>query len=389
MNVSEPIFQTIPGERMEPILKARVSRPAEGFGAGFADGLVYPPLPLSQILSLTYSNAFHTQCIALKADMAVGLEYEAPKPAETFLESVSGAEPFLELLHRVAFDWECTGNAYLEVARSRKGQIGELYHVHAQTVFAEVRNNRLAGYVQETDGSVPFAAFGARDGRNELFAFRRYTPLSTWYGLPEWVAALEALRLDQEKKSFYAAFFRNYAVPSLAVVLTGAEFDEETEKTIREGFKQVKGMDNAHKTMLLSVPFENSKIEFQRLTAELKDMPFDKLSAATREEILAAHGVPPRLVGIVTAGQLGGGSEMEGQMLSFIEMKVRPRMKYLENRINLLLRDSGLPEEFRLKGITPSIPKEQADAKTGNADKAAVEAEILKGLDILGGLGGL
>ena len=80
-----------------------------------------------------------------------------------------------------------------------------------------------------------FSAFGARDGQNELFAFRRYTPLSTWYGLPEWVAALEALRLDQEKKSFYAAFFRNYAVPSLAVVLTGAEFDEETEKTIREG----------------------------------------------------------------------------------------------------------------------------------------------------------
>ena len=127
----------------------------------------------------------------------------------------------------------------------------------------------------------------------------------------------------------------------------------------------------------------------QRLTAELKDMPFDKLSAATREEILAAHGVPPRLVGIVTAGQLGGGSEMEGQMLSFIEMKVRPRMKYLENRVNLLLRDAGLPEEFHLKGITPSIPKEQADAKTGRADKVAVEAEILKGLDILGELGEL
>lgn len=387
--MSEPIFQTVSGERMEPILKARVSRPAEGFGGGFADGLVYPPLPLSQILSLTYSNAFHTQCIALKADMAVGLEYEAPKQVETFLESISGADPFLELLHRVAFDWECTGNAYLEVARSRKGQVGELYHVHAQTVFPRIRENRLAGYVQETDGTVEFSAFGARDGRNELFAFRRYTPLSTWYGLPEWVAALEALRLDQEKKSFYAAFFRNYAVPSLAVVLTGAEFDEETEKTIREGFKQVKGVDNAHKTMLLSVPFENSKIEFQRLTAELKDMPFDKLSAATREEILAAHGVPPRLVGIVTAGQLGGGSEMEGQMLSFIEMKVRPRMKYLENRVNLLLRDAGLPEEFRLKGITPSIPKEQADAKTGNADKAVVEAEILKGLDILGELGEL
>ncbi len=383
-----PIFKIENGERLEPILKARESYPAEG--QGFASGLVYPPLSLAQILSLTYSNAFHTQCIALKADMAVGLDYVAPKPVEKFLEDASGDDPFLELLQKVVFDWECMGNGYLEVARSRKGQIGELYHVHAQTVFADTSQNRLAGFVQEVDGSVKFSAFGACNGQNELFQFKRYTPLSTWYGLPEWVAALEALRLDQEKKSFYAAFFRNFAVPSLAVVLTGAEFDEATEATIREGFKQVKGVDNAHKTMLLSVPFEGAKITFEKLMVDLKDLPFEKLSQSTREEILAAHGVPPRLVGIVTAGSLGGGGEMEGQMLSFVEMKVKPRMAYVQNRIKRLLRDQGLPEEFTLKGITPSIPKEQAEAKNmRQQERAAVEAaateEILKSLEKLGG----
>ena len=38
-NVSGPVFQTVAGERLEPILKARISRPAEGMG--FEDGLVY------------------------------------------------------------------------------------------------------------------------------------------------------------------------------------------------------------------------------------------------------------------------------------------------------------------------------------------------------------
>lgn len=383
MNKAKSIFLGDNSPRMEPIIKARTAYPAEG--QGFANGLVYPPLSLAQILSLTYSNAFHTQCIALKADMAVGLEYEAPKPVETFLENVSGGDPFLELLQKVVFDWECMGNGYFEVARSRRGQIGELYHVHAQTVFADVRQNHLAGYVQEVDGAVEFAPFGERNGQNELFQFKRYSPLSTWYGLPEWVAALEALRLDQEKKSFYAAFFKNFAVPSLAVVLTGAEFDEATEATIREGFKQVKGVDNAHKTMLLSVPFEGANISFEKLMVDLKDLPFEKLSQSTREEILAAHGVPPRLVGIVTAGALGGGGEMEGQMLSFVEMKVKPRMAYLQNRIKRLLRDQGLPEEFTLKGITPSIPKEQAEARAVNPhERSTAEAtateEVLKAL---------
>ena len=372
-------------QRMGIILKARESYPAEELG--FAAEIVYPPLSLAQILSLTYSNAFHTQCIALKSDMAVGLEYEAPNTVESFLETISGGEPFLELLQHAAFDWECMGNGYFEVARSLKGQIGELYHVHAQTVFANVRNNRLTGYVQEAGGSVHFSHFGARDGRNELFHFKRFTPLSTWYGLPEWVAALEALRLDQEKKTFYAAFFKNFAVPSYAVIMTGAEFSEEVENAVRAGLQQLKGVENAHKTMLLSVPFSRNEAEirFEKLMADLKDLPFEKLSQATREEILAAHGVPPRLVGIVTAGALGGGGEMEGQMLSFIEMKVKPRMKYLENRIKLILRDQGLPEEFTLKGITPSLPAEARGIAPGSDRKDSAMREVLKSLEARGG----
>lgn len=368
---------------LEPIVKSAASAPPDGGSLGIS----YPPIPMGQILDLTYSNAFHTQCIALKADMACGLDYDAPGAVRTFLEKASGGRPFLELLHDVVFDWECMGNGYLEIARDRKGRIGELFHVHAQTVYPRIDDRRLAGYVQfpGLGSPVRFAPWGStRGGENELFHLKRYTPLSTWWGLPEWVAALEALRLDQEKKTFYASFFRNYAVPSLAVILTGAEFDAEAEKKITEGFRSLKGAENANRTLLLSVPFEDATVTFERLMSDLKDLPFDKLSQSSREEILAAHGVPPRLVGIVTAGQLGGGSEMEGQMLSFVEMKIKPRAAYLEKRVKLLLRDAGLPEEFALRTIAPSIPEAQARAERG-ASEEAVALEVLKALR-LGGL---
>lgn len=367
---------------MEPILKSRESLPSDGEGLA---GVVYPPVSLDQILGLTYSNAFHTQCISLKAEMSIGLEYEAPSNVEAFLENLAGEQDsFLDLLSMFAWDWECLGNAYFEIARSRKGQIGELYHVHAQTVYASVQNNRLDEYVQELGKRVTFAPFGAHDGRNELFHLRRYSPLSTWYGLPEWVACLEALRLDQEKKTFYAAFFRNFAVPALAVVLEGAEFDEAIEKKIQEGFNQMKGAENAFRALLLSVPFEGSKVHFEKLMADFKDMPFDKLTQATREEILAAHGVPPRLVGIVTAGQLGGGGEAEGQLLNFIATKIEPRTKFLERKVKLLLRDAGLLEEFTLKGIRPVVPKEISPGDGSSIGGATID-EILKSLDSRGG----
>lgn len=353
---AQGFVSSIAPPQLEPILKARDSHPAEG---GAFTGIVYPPIPAQQILELAYSNAFHTQCIALKAEMAVGLDYEAPKKVEAFLEEISGEDNFLDILQRVAWDWECLGNGALEIVRGAKGNIGEIYHVHGHTLYVRASGNKLQGYTQDADVPVEFDVFGARGLRNEILHFKRYTPFSTWYGLPEWVAALEALRLDQQKKIFYSSFFSNFAVPALAVVLEGAEFDAEVEKMLQHSFESMKGMDNSFRTLLLSVPFENAQIKFEKLMADFKDMPFDKLTQATREEILAAHGTPPRLVGIVTAGSLGGENEAEAQLRNFVECKIRPRMKYLERRVQLLLRDAGLPEVFTLKGICPEGQKPQ------------------------------
>lgn len=367
---------------MEPIFKTRESMPSEGNGI---TGLAYPPVPLHHILGLTYSNAFHTQCIALKSEMAVGLEYEAPKNVERFLEEITGdQDTFLDLLAMFVWDWECLGNGYLEIARSRRGQIGEIYHAHAQTIYASTRGNKLNEYVQETTNRVIFSPFGAREGRNELFHIRRYSPLSTFYGLPEWVACLEALRLDQEKKTFYAAFFKNFAVPALAVILEGAEFDESIEKKLQAGFNQMKGAENAFRALLLSVPFDNAKVRFEKLMTDFKDLPFDKLTQATREEILAAHGVPPRLVGIVTAGQLGGTGEADGQLRNFIATKIEPRTRFVERKVNLLLHDAGLPEEFVLKGIRPEMPDTVAPDEIGDMEAVAID-EVLKSLNRRGG----
>lgn len=372
-----PIVTTLHGERLEPLIKALVATPAEGENIA---GVVYPPVDLQQILQLSHSNAFHSTCIELKASMTVGIEYEAPVQVEKFLEDVSGDTPFLELLQQAIYDWEGLGNGYLEIARSKKGrQIGELGHVHGHTVFAVQEGNRLSEYWQETASASTqkFAPFGEHGEQNELFHFRRYTPLSSFYGLPSWIAALEALRLDQEKKVFYSSFFRNNAVPSMAIVLQGAEFDAGTEAVIRDGLRETKGAENAHKTILLSVPFDGAEIKFHMLSSDLKDMPFDKLSQATREEILAAHAVPPRLVGIVTAGQLGGGGEAEGQLQIFNETSIKPRMAYVERRVKRLLRDAGQPEEFKLKGITPT-PVSLEKETDGAVDPAV--AAVMKSL---------
>lgn len=371
------VFEVLHGIVAEPIIKSLTALPAEGEGLG---NIVAPPIGFDQILELTHSNAFHQTCLSIKADMTVGDDYDAPEAVCRFLEGASGDIPFLELLHRVVCDWETLGNGYLEIARDRSGRIAELGHVHGQTIYHLQQGRELGGYVQELDSRTEFAPFGTADGRNELLHFRRYTPLSSFYGAPSWVAALEALRLDQQKKIFYSAFFANFAVPSMAVVLEGAEFDENTEKKLREGLLQTRGVENAHRTLLLSIPFENAKVHFEKLALDLKDMPFDKLSQATREEILAAHAVPPRLVGIVTAGSLGGQSEAEGQMNIFINSGIMPRRAFVERRVKRLLRDVGLPEEFALKGLLP-VEGTVADDRAEDEAARQTALKILKSME--------
>lgn len=371
------IIENIPSTRLEPLLKAKKSQPPALEGRF---EYVDPPADLNRILELSLSNAYHWRCIDLISDAAVGVGYETDEKSRAFLEEISQGEPFLDLLKRFAVDLEWSGNAYFEIARDARGRIAELYNVHSQTIWITPNEagNRPGGYVQNIDEApIYFSPLGRRRGEcNEMLHARTFTPLSTFYGLPRWIAVLDTLRLDQEKKIFLASFFHNSAVPDLAVVLEGAEFDKATEDALRCALTEMKGADNAHRTLLMSIPFDNAKIRFEKLTADMKDLHFKELSESTDSEIIAAHGVPPRLVGMMTPGQLGGGGEVTGQLELFMETVIKPRMRFLEGQVHRLLRAAGFHSSFALTPIN-------VGALTGAAEAGSqsVSQKIIKSLE--------
>jgi HK97 family phage portal protein len=220
---------------------------------------------------------------------------------------------------------------------------------------------QLSGYGSHT----PFLPFGSGD-LNEILHIRKKNIFSNFYGVPEWLPALESLRLDQNIKLFNSSFFKNSAKPDYAVILEGADFSPEAEKKIKDALKQTKGVENAHRTLILGVPFEDAKLRIEKIEQNMKDWDFEKITKASREEIIAAHGVPPRLLGIVTAGQPGGGGEMEGQLKTFYKTIIQPEGNYIAEKLNKILRAGGkqgtvkfvLPKELDpettvTKGQTP------------------------------------
>ena len=324
------------------ILKSHVASVAAtvDWDAPYADVIVQP-YHLKDLADLLLLSGYHARCIFLKAACIAFAGYEC----DTDIESLCN-EPFEELLFRFLVDYEATGNAYFEVARLQKKAIA-LWHV--ESPFVWIKPDR--SFVQEVLGMqdrVEFAAFGHGNGDvHELAHMRQYTPISSYYGLPAWIGSLLEVQMEAALKKFNAAFFNNHALPEYAVI---AKQKGETELDIPDLLKQFfqeqySGIDRAHRTLFLELD-QDAEIKFEKITADLKDMDFKNLYEKVRDAIISAHGVPPRLLGVISAGQLGGGGEVEGQLKVFQETYLEPLRKKTEAFISKIIQ-----ADFRLKKI--------------------------------------
>ena len=180
------------------------------------------------------------------------------------------------------------------------------------------------------------------------------------------------LELAYAATRYNASFFKNNAIPEYAVIFKGTIPSSQMKSDIQTFFRnEFKGFDNAHRTLILSHP-EEGEIKVERLTAEVKDGDFLKLIDAARDRIPVAHGVPPRMLGIMTAGQLGGGGEVSGQLFTFEHLTLKPKRRRVLDQLRPLLAEigvePGIAEEglgetqvaFRPLDLTP--PKDDTEA---------------------------
>ena len=62
----------------------------------------------------------------------------------------------------------------------------------------------------------------------------------------------------------------------------------------------------------------------------MQDLSFKALKEVSRDEIAAAHGIPPRLLGIIQSAQLGGSGELIGQLHQLNELEIKPKIELIE-----------------------------------------------------------
>lgn len=353
-------YRITTSKNSDPVVTFDIEKEKRSLPPESGVGWINPPVPYRTIISCSAANGYHVRCIEIKSQCAVGAGIKAPKKTLDFLESISIEDTFTELMLKVAYDLMLFGNAFIEI--EGQGSKLELYHVPAWTVYCKLDKS----FIQTAAGqNINFDGINS-ESPSRLLHFKSYSFLSSFYGLPSWFAILEALRLDKNMKLFLSSFFDNHALPDFIIFLKGAEFSEKAEAAIKAALEGNKGVENAHKAMLLDAPFEDAEFKLEKLTPDIKSFELEKSYNANRDEIIGAHGVPPRLLGIVTSGQLGGGGEIQGQLDIFFKTTIIPIQNYIAARIRkYILIPAGMDADFEF--LLPEIKAEETTAGSGTS----------------------
>jgi PBSX family phage portal protein len=283
-----------------------------------------------------------------------------------WLENLNDDDSFTKIMEKVYTDVEATGNGFIEVGRTTKGEIGYLGHIPATTVRVRRLND---GFLQIIGQAVVyFRNFGANnpnpvtaDSRpNEIIHIKSYSPLNTYYGIPDIVSAMQSLIGDQLASRYNIDYFENKAVPRYIITLKGAKLSGDAEDKMFR-FLQTGLKSQSHRTLYIPLPgdTDGNKVEFNMQPIEngIQDGSFKEYRKQNRDDILIAHQVPISKLG----GSESGLAAALSQDRTFKEQVARPAQHHLEKVVNKIIKEKTdvLQLKFNELTLTDEIAQSQ------------------------------
>jgi PBSX family phage portal protein len=275
-----------------------------------------------------------------------------------WLESLNTDDSFTTTMEKVYTDVQATGNGYLEIGRTTRGEIGYVGHIPATTM--RVRRMR-DGFVQIIANKVVyFRNFGAKnynpvtlDNRpNEIIHLKQYSPLNTFYGVPDIISAISSLHGDQLASQYNIDYFSNKAVPRYVVTLKGAKLSSDAEDKMFR-FLQTNLKGQSHRTLYIPLPgdSDNNKVEFKMEPIEngIQDGSFKEYRKQNRDDILIAHQVPLSKLGGSDSSAIAAALSQDR---TFKEQVARPAQRQIEKMINKIVREKTDILEFKFNELT-------------------------------------
>ena len=286
-----------------------------------------------------------------------------------WLEDCNEEETFKETLIKFYTDVEATGNGFLEVGRTTSGKIGYIGHIPSKTM----RVRRLRdGFIQLLYGKAVFfrnfgdqetlnPISGGEDRPNEIIHFKKYTPMNNYYGIPDIIAAQNAMAGNEFAGKYNLDYFENKAVPRYIITVKGAKLSPESERKLLEFF-QVGLKGKNHRSLYVPLPADSpdQKVEFKMepVEANTQESSFNTYRKMNRDEILLAHRVPINKIGVPEGVSLASARDADK---TFREQVCGPAQDILEKKLNKIIGE--MTDALALKFTQLTLTDEDTQSK--------------------------
>lgn len=219
------------------------------------------------------------------------------------------------LLSRQAFsqwalDYLTFGNAYIEAPKNVLGKRMPLRPALAKWCRRSSTKADTYVYLQPTTDPHEFAP-------GSVFHLAEPDVNQEIYGLPEYLPAIQSALLNEAGTLFRRKYYLNGSHAGYILYLTDALSDEAQIANLRQALKDSKGPGNFRNLFLYAPGGKKDGLQLMPISEVAAKDDFFNIKSITRDDILAAHRVPPQVLGIVPTNNGGFGDVFRAVLVLF------------------------------------------------------------------------
>lgn len=217
-----------------------------------------------------------------------------------------------------ALDFLTFGNAYMERRASLTNRTVKLVHSLAKYTRRGVEPGQyffVRGWAQEHEFP---------DG--EVFQLMEPDINQEIYGLPEYLSALQSAWLNESATLFRRKYFNNGSHAGFILYVSDPAQQQDDVDNLRQALKDAKGPGNFRNLFFYSPNGKKDGVQVIPISEVAAKDDFFNIKNVSRDDVLAAHRVPPQLIGIVPGNTGGFGAVLPAAQV-FARNEIQPLMQ--------------------------------------------------------------
>jgi len=260
-----------------------------------------PPIPQIGLARAFQASPHHASAITLKRNLVVKDFIETPWMSRSTFKSL-------------VQDYIVFGNCYPEKVLNR---LGGVMRIEAPKALYTRR-----GVEDDTYWFVPGYKMETQFATGSVLQLMQPDVNQEYYGIPEYLSSLQSALLNESATLFRRKYYLNGSHAGYILYATG-DFAPGDVDALRTALKQSKGPGNFRSLFIHAPGGKTDGVKIVPIAEAGAKDEFLGIKDTTRDDVLAAHRVPPQLLGIVPRNA-GGFGDVGTASDAFHDLEIDP-----------------------------------------------------------------